>query len=122
VISASDAAAADPPRLMPVFAAIAALAGLDLLGAVFARSWAEHRSQVSMLAGMVVFSALFVVYAKSLDYAELSTVTIGWVVLLQVGVLALDRMHGVAIPPNRLGAIAVILALQVYVTFSDVRS
>lgn len=104
---------------IPVVAAMVTLGALDLAGAWLARSWSEHRSTIAMVGGVLVFGLLFVVYGKSLDYAELSTVTIGWVVFLQVGVVVLDRLHGVAIPPSRLVAIGLILALQVFVTVSD---
>ena len=105
--------------IVPVVAAIAALGGLDIIGAAFARSWAEHRSNVSLIGGILVFGLLFVVYGKSLSYAALTTVTIGWVVTLQVGVVVLDMLHGVEIAPTRMGAIALILLLQAYLTISD---
>jgi len=112
--------AAGPKRsLLPAIAAMVALAGLDLAGAVLARHWADHRAAISLVGGMLVFALLFVVYGRSLDYAELSTVTIGWVVMLQVGVVALERLRGVAIPPYKLAAIAAILALQVFITLAD---
>jgi hypothetical protein len=109
----------DSRRWLPVVAAILALAALDLIGAALARSWADHRSIITMVGGMMVFSLLFVVYGKSLDYAELSTVTVGWIVLLQIGVVVLDRLNGVAIPPSKMTAIALILLLQTYLTASD---
>ncbi len=110
-----DTVVAEAPRALgPVIAAIVALGALDLIGAALARSWSEHRSLISMVCGILVFGLLFVVYGKSLDYADLSTVTIGWVVLLQVGVVVLDRLHGVAIPPGRMAAIGLILVLQTY--------
>ncbi len=115
-----DVAATAPRRpIVPVIAAIVALGALDLIGAALARSWSEHRSTIALVGGVMVFGLLFVVYGKSLDYAELSTVTIGWVVLLQVGVVVLDRLQGVAIPPSRMTAIVLILALQAYLTASD---
>ena len=101
---------------LPVIAAMVALAGLDLIGAMLARSWADHRSIVSMVGGIMVFGLLFVVYGKSLDYVELSTVTIGWVVLLQLGVMVLDRFEGVVISAPRMGAMGLILVLQAYLT------
>lgn len=112
-------ATVDGGRLVPVVAAMFALGALDLVGAALARSWSDHRSIITLFGGMAVFALLFVVYGKSLDYAELSTVTIGWIVLLQVGVVVLDRLQGVAIPPSRMTAIALILALQAYLTVSD---
>jgi hypothetical protein len=58
---------------------------------------------------------LFVVYGSSLAYAELATVTFGWVVILQIGVVLLQRVQdGVAIAPDRLGVMIAILVLQGY--------
>lgn len=116
------AAAESDRSIGPVIAGIVALAGLDLIGAALARSWADHRSAVSLIGGVLVFGLLFVVYGKSLDHAELSTITIGWVVLLQVGVVVLDRFHGVMISTPRMAAIGLILALQAYLTVSDLGS
>lgn len=100
-----------------MLASVVLLAGLDLLGAVLARAWADHRSGVTLAGGIAVFAALFVVYGKSLDYATLSTVTIGWVVLLQVGVVLMDRFrNGVPVPTTKWIVIAVVLALQAYLT------
>ena len=113
-------AAADPRRpIVPIVAAVVALGALDLIGAALARSWSEHRSTIALIGGIMVFGLLFIVYGKSLEYAELSTVTIGWVVLLQVGVVVLDRLHGVVITPSRMAAIVLILALQAYLTVSN---
>ncbi len=115
----SDVAVTGTHRsIVPVIAVMVALAGLDLIGAMFARSWADHRSIVSMIGGIIVFGLLFVVYGKSLDFVDLSTVTIGWVVLLQVGVMVLDRLDGVVISMPRLGAMGLILILQAYLTVS----
>jgi len=98
-----------------------ALAALDLLGALLARQWASHHSTVALFGGMVVFGLLFVVYGKSLDYAELGTVTMGWVVLLQVGVVLIDRYrNAVAIPLDRWLVIVLILLGQAYLML-DVR-
>lgn len=99
--------------------AMVALAALDLIGAVFARHWAVHRAPLALVAGAVVFGILFLVYARSLRYAELTTVTIGWVVLLQVGVVVLERVDGVAIPPTKVAVIVAILGLQAVLTFGD---
>lgn len=98
--------------LLPAVGAMVSLAVLDLAGAVLARHWADHRATVSLIGGMIVFALLFVVYGKSLDYAELSTVTVGWVAMLQIGVVLVDRAGGVHIPPYKLGVIGLILVLQ----------
>lgn len=94
---------------------MAVLAALDLVGALIARRYAVSHSSLAMAGGCFVFAALFWVYGKSLAYAELATVTLGWIVLLQVGVLFVSRfMDGVPIPPGKLVAVVGILLLQSY--------
>lgn len=91
------------------------LAALDLGGAVLARRWIEQRSAIAMVLGCLTFAALFVVYARGLGYAELSTITFGWVVMLQIGVVVLEhaeRGHGV--PADKLVVMGALLALQGY--------
>src|SRR6186997_3387187 len=80
---------------LPVVATLcmAALAALDLLGAVAAKEWAEKQNLVTLGLGALSFLVLFWVYASSLQYAELAVVTMGWIVLLQVGILVVDRLH-----------------------------
>jgi len=103
--------------LVPAVGSMLALAGLDLVGAVLARQWADHRAVISLVGGMAVFAVLFVVYGRSLDYAELSTVTIGWVAFLQIGVVLLDRFdNGVNIPPHKLIAMGAIMLAQCVLT------
>lgn len=103
--------------LLPAIGSMLALAVLDLVGAVLARQWADHRAVISLVGGMAVFAVLFVVYGRSLDYAELSTVTIGWVAFLQIGVVLLDRFdNGVNIPPHKLIAMGAIMLAQCVLT------
>src|SRR6266545_2237436 len=72
-----------------VFAAMVMLAALDFLGTVFAKEWAERHNHWLFAAGLLAFGVLFAVYAVSLHVAELSTVTFGWIVTLQIGLLLL---------------------------------
>lgn len=102
---------------LPVVAtlAMAALAGLDLAGAYAAKEWAEQRNTLALVVGAVSFLVLFWVYASSLQYAELAVVTMGWIVLLQVGIIVIDRVHfGATLPAGKLAAVVVILAAQGY--------
>lgn len=102
---------------VPVVATVAMvlLAGLDLVGAVFAKEWADNGSLRGLVIGAGCFLVLFWVYASSLRYAELSLVTMGWIVILQVGVLLVDTLrYGVALPMDKLVAIAVVLVAQGY--------
>jgi hypothetical protein len=95
--------------------AVVVLAALDFLGAVLAKEWATGRNHWLFAAGLLSFGALFAVYAVSLRLAELSTVTFGWIVTLQVGLLLLERVrYEVVLPSGKWAAIAVILVLQAY--------
>src|SRR5207253_2194706 len=86
-------------------AAMLVLAGLDFVGALFAKEWAERGRMPMFLLGLASFAILFVVYARILKVAELSTVTIGWVVFLQVGLLTLDALkYDVRISPGKIVA------------------
>ena len=102
---------------LPVVAtvAMAALAGLDLLGAIAAKEWAERQNVTAIALGVVAFVLLFWVYASSLQYAELAVVTMGWIVLLQVGIVIVDRVHfGTMLSADKIGALIIILVAQGY--------
>src|SRR3954454_1285827 len=106
---------------VPVVATLAmvCLAGLDLLGAVLAKEWAENGSVRALVLGAGAFLVLFWVYASSLRYAELSLVTMGWVVMLQVGLVLIDRWrYGVELPPGKWVAIGIVLAAQAYLVLA----
>ena len=106
---------------LPVVATLcmAALAGLDLVGAFAAKEWAENRSAVALGLGAMSFLVLFWVYASSLQYAELAVVTMGWIVLLQVGILVVDRLRFHSdLPAGKLAAVVVILAAQGYLVLA----
>jgi hypothetical protein len=95
------------------------LALLDFAGALAAKEWADGGSPRWLAIGIGCFLALFYVYASSLQYAELATVTMGWIVLLQVSILVLDHVrYDVALPPARWVAIALILVLQGYLVLA----
>ena len=85
---------------VPVVATIAmvCLAGLDLAGALFAKEWAVNGSVRALVLGAGAFLVLFWVYASSLRYAELALVTMGWVVMLQVGLVLVAQAYLVLAP------------------------
>jgi hypothetical protein len=95
--------------------AMVALATLDFAGAIAAKQWSDTGSPRWLAAGVVSFLLLFYVYASSLRYADLAMVTMGWIVLLQVGLLVLDRLrYGVTLAPSKWVAVVLILVLQSY--------
>jgi hypothetical protein len=105
--------------LLASVGAMVALAALDFVGAAFAKEWADGKNPAWFLAGLLTFALLFVVYAASLRFAELSTVTFGWIVLLQVGILLYERLRfAVEISPDKGFAIAAILVLQAYLVLA----
>jgi hypothetical protein len=100
-------------------AAMLLLASLDFVGSIAAKEWADGGSTRWLFAGIGCFVVLFYVYASSLRYAELATVTMGWIVLLQVGILVLDHVrYDVTLPPARWVAIGLILVLQAYLVLA----
>src|SRR3954453_10935801 len=95
--------------------AMVTLAVLDFLGSLAAKEWADSGATRWLVAGIASFLLLFYVYASSLQYAELALVTMGWIVLLQVSLLMLDRLrYGVSLPTGQWLAVVGILALQGY--------
>jgi hypothetical protein len=101
----------------PVVATVAMvlLAVLDLGGSFAAKEAVERRSVGLAVLGAGLFLAVFWVYISSLEVAELSAVTFGWIVILQVGVVLLDRFrYGVLMAPGAWLAIVILLAAQAY--------
>ena len=71
------------------------------------------------MLGAGAFVVLFWVYASSLKYAELALVTMGWVVMLQVGLVLIDRwVYGVELPLGKWVAIGVVLLAQGYLVLA----
>ncbi len=107
-----------PSSWSPVVVAAAAmvlLGALDLAGAYAAKEAVARRSVGFGAAGVLLFVTLFWVYCSSLQYAELAPVTLGWVVILQVGVVLLDRFkYGQTVPRGHWLAVVLILAAQAY--------
>jgi hypothetical protein len=106
---------------VPVVATLAMvlLAALDLVGALFAKEWADNGNIRALVLGAGAFVVLFWVYASSLRYAELALVTMGWVVMLQVGLVLIDRWrYGVELPAGKWVAIGVVLVAQGYLVLA----
>src|ERR687886_1406810 len=106
----------------PVVAVVAMLllAAVDLAGTYVAKEAVVRRSPPWAVAGAALFVLLFYLYASSLQYAELALVTLGWVVVLQVGVVLLDHIkYGHALSADKWVAVAVILAAQGYLLLAS---
>lgn len=100
-------------------AAMLGLAALDFAGAIFAKESTERNNYGLYIAGAASFLMLYVVYAQILKTAELSIVTIGWVVFLQVGLILVDRFrYGVEFGSTKWIAIGLILLLQAYLVLA----
>ncbi len=96
------------------FAAVIGLSGLDLAAAWMAKEYSLRPRVVLMAAGLVTSAALFVVYVKSLSYGDLWIVTFGWVALLQVGVVLVDRVRfGTSLSIRHVVLIAVLIVAQI---------
>jgi hypothetical protein len=107
------------PQPLVAVLAMALLAALDLAGALAAKEAVERRSPLIGAFGAALFLLLFWVYACSLQYADLAPVTFGWIVLLQVGVVLLDRFrYGAQLSHGAWFAVAIILAAQAYLLFA----
>jgi hypothetical protein len=91
------------------------LAGFDLAGAVFAKEWDQKRHPWLLAAGVLMSIGLFAVFAISMQYAEMSTVTLGWIVVLQVGLMLTEQIHyHIDHGLDRWAAVLAMIALQGY--------
>ncbi len=116
-MSINDSSSGVSPTAVVVLVLV--LAGLDIVGAVFAKEWTSGRSTWLFLGGAATFVVLFGVYAVGLRLAEMSTVTFGWIVGLQVGILIVERVrYDVNLPPGKWVAIVAILCLQAYLVLA----
>lgn len=99
------------------------LAALDFAGTMLAKEWTIHRAPWQLVAGGATFVALFVVLALGLRYAEMSIVTLGWIVVLQAAVLVVDRSrYGTTITPGGWVAIVLMIVLQGYIVLGATAS
>lgn len=104
------------PVVVPVMVIV--LAAIDLASGVVAKSWVASDSVWLMAGGFAMYLVMFWLYGVTLRFGELSTITVGWVVLITVGNMALDKFHyQVAFPVSKwiaaLGAVALLVYLLV---------
>ena len=96
---------------MRFIALIILLAGLDVAGAVALKEAQLRREPLLAIIGVALFVALALVLYMVLDTAELTIVSIGWVVAYQAAVMGVDVAWYDAQPTRlQVGAIVVALA------------
>lgn len=110
-----------PPRIQVLAMALAcmlALAGIDLVFSVLAKEWTLRGSRLLLVCGPASSCLLFIAYALSLRVATMSVVTLGWVVLVSVGVVVLDQLrYGTQRHLDHWAVIGVLLAGVAYLVF-----
>lgn len=115
-----EAVAARLPAALVAPAMIVLLAVIDMLGAVAAKQWSTDRAPWTFATGAVLSLLLFWVYAVSLSYGHLSTITLGWIVLVTVASLGLDAfVYDVHVPLRKWLAALAIVGLLVYLMADD---
>ena len=108
-----------PGRIAAIAGAMGGLALLDFVGAMYAKELAERPRVAAFTLGLLAFVVLFVAYAIVLRFFDLSIVTMGWIVLLQIGLLGLDwQRYGLRLDARQVMAVVVILVLQCYLIAS----
>jgi hypothetical protein len=91
------------------------LAGLDFTGTLLAKEWTVHREPWQLAGGALTFLALFAALLCGLRYTEMSLLTLGWIVALQIALIMVDRSrYGTHLSIGGWLAVAAILALQGY--------
>jgi len=109
------------PRPLVATIAMIALAALDLTGAYAAKEAVLRRSGTYAAVGAALFLLVFWVYACTLQYADLAVVTLGWIVVLQVGVVLLNHWrYGAQMSAGAWVAVSVIIAAQAYLLLGQV--
>jgi hypothetical protein len=90
------------PAALLVPTLIALLAAVDFLLGLVAKSWSGSGSAPLLTLGLALSAVLFWLYGISLRHGHLSSITLGWVVVLTVADLLVDRFQfGVQLPPSK---------------------
>ncbi|MCB0967068.1 MAG: hypothetical protein KDB37_09560 [Ilumatobacter sp.] len=94
------------------------LAAVDVIEAILAKEWSERRSVWLLVGGVAAAIALFALFSVAMRYSDMSTVTLGWIVVMQVGLMVTERVrYGVDHGLDRWAAVAGMVALQAYLLF-----
>ena len=91
------------------------LAAVDVAESVLAKEWAERRSVWMLAGGVIAAVTLFALFSVAMRYSEMSTVTLGWIVAMQVGLMVTERVrYGIDHGLDRWAAVAGMVVLQGY--------
>ena len=92
-----------------------ALAGLDVIESVLAKEWSVRRNHWLLLAGITASLMLFMLFVVAIRYTEMSTVTLGWIVTMQAGLMITEHIrYGVHHSADRWVVVGVMVLLQGY--------
>ena len=95
-------------------AAMAGLAALDLAGACLAKELSARPRFWMYAIAIGIWVLLFVVYVWSMRFDDLWVVTFGWITMLQVGVLLIDRfMFGTEVSARKWALAAALVVVQI---------
>ncbi|BEP12808.1 hypothetical protein acdb102_11190 [Acidothermaceae bacterium B102] len=110
-------------RQLSIVGFMLALAAIDFGAALMAQDFADRRRLSTLLVGSGLSITLFVVYAVALRLANLSIVTMGWIVMLQVAVITFDVVrHGLRLTAVQWAAVSLVIVLQVFLTATTQRN
>ena len=91
------------------------LAGLDVVESVLAKEWSVRRNHWLLLAGITTSLMLFALFVVAIRYTEMSTVTLGWIVAMQAGLMITEHVrYGVRHSVDRWIIVGMMVALQGY--------
>lgn len=101
------------PAAYAVPVLVVLLAGVDFVIGLVAKSWSSSGSLIALLPGLALSLVLFWLYGVSLRRGHLSTITVGWVVVVACADLLIDRFgFGVQLPLSKwlaaIGAVALL--------------
>jgi hypothetical protein len=101
------------PAVLLVPGLIGLLATVDFLLGLVAKSWSSSSSALMLVFGLALSGLLFWLYGVSLRHGHLSSITLGWVLLLTVADLLVDRFRfGVQLSPSKwLAAVGAVVLL-----------
>ena len=99
------------------------LAAVDVVESVLAKEWSERRTLWLLAAGVATAVLLFGLFAFAVRFTDMSTVTLGWIVVLQVGLMVTERVrYGIDHGFDRWAVVAVMVGLQGYLLVTATES